>query len=656
MVQAEALQRPEVEGGLMAYMPAGNALAYEVKADQPGRPGTPTWDNPANDQIAPRKTKNLAELRLMFDDYRSNTEVYRQQALVDLDFYDGKQWTVSERAELEKRGQPDTYINRIKVAINGILGVVEKSRADPRAWPRTPQDEQSSDVCTDTLRYIADYNRFKVIKQDCFFDMLVPGTAAVITELDKHTKRVKLTQIRWEEFFIDPRSRRWDGRDARYMGCAKWMYAEDVAAIYQEKEADLANAMSTGVPGIIDESFQDRPIFAGWLDRRNKRVMVIEIYYRIGRDWYRSVYYAGGVLEEGDSMYHDDTGNSMCPIECVTAYVTRENERIGVSRDMRPIQEEINKRRSKLLHLLNTAQIQAEDPAAIDVDVDTARLEAARPDGVIPYGWKRVPVTDLTAGQSMLLAEAKAELERFGPNPAILGRQGADASGRSVLARQQAGLTELAIIFSRFDDFELRCYRMAWYCAKEYWTDPMWVRVTDDANAPKFIRVNEPIEHPHESMKGHVLGYKNKLADLDVDIILDTEPETANIMAEMFRDLIQVVSANPLYAQQVPFELLIELSPLPRKRMILDMLKANKESPAAQQQQQVQGQNTQLQLAEQAAKVRRIESQTILDGAKAHKLGIEGQSAGIEAVSALGMANNPTPGSFPQQVAGDAGP
>lgn len=635
----------------MAYLSDTNR--YFASADQPIRPGTSTWDNNAAMEESSRpKFKNLAELRLMFDDYRSNTEVYRQQSLVDIDFYDGKQWTADERRELEARGQPDTYINRIKVAINGILGVVEKSRADPRAWPRSPSDEQASDVCTDTLRYIADYNRFKVIKQDCFFDMLVPGTAAVLTELDSHTKRVKLTQIRWEEFFIDPRSRRWDGRDARFMGCAKWMYAEDVAAIYRGKAGDLDNAMSTGVPGIIDESFQDRPIFAGWLDRRNKRIMVIECYYRIGREWFRSVYFAGGVLEEGASMYHDDTGESVNPIECVTAYVTRENERIGVARDMRPIQEEINKRRSKLLHLLNSAQIQAEDPSAIDVDVDTARIEAARPDGVIPYGWKRVPVTDMTAGQSALLAEAKSELERFGPNPAILGRQGADASGRAVMARQQAGLTELAIIFSRFDDFELRIYRMAWYCAKEYWTDPMWVRVTDDMNAPKFIRINEPIVHGHASMKGHVLGYKNKIADLDVDIILDTEPETANIMAEMFRDLIQVVSANPLYAQQVPFELLIELSPLPRKRMILDMLKANKEGPAAQQQQQVKGQATSLQLAEQAAKVRRIESQTLVDQAKAHHLAIEGQSRAIEVTNAL---QGPPPGAL-EQAMGVSGP
>lgn len=651
----------------MAYIqpndeaPSNAARGYETKADQKLRPGTATWDTPANDDtLVRRPLKTLADLRRMFDDYRSNTEVYRQQALIDIDFYDGKQFTVDERRALAERGQPDTYINRYRTAINGTLGVIIKSRADPRAWPRTPNDENSADVATDVLRYIADYNRFKSMKSDLFWDMLVPGTCAVITELEQKSKRVKWTQIRWEEFFIDPRSRRWDGKDARYMGIAKWMYAEDVAACYPEHAQDLDNAMSTGVPGIIDESFQDRPIYQGWLDRRNKRIMLVEVYYRIGDDWFRSCYYAGGILEEGPSYYRNEDGDLMNPIECCSAYMSRENERYGVGRDMRPIQEEINKRRSKLLHLLNTAQIQADDPAAIDVDADTARIEAARPDGVIPYGWKRVPLTDMTAGQTALLAEAKSELERFGPNPAILGRQGADASGRAVLARQQAGLTELAVIFDRFDDFELRCYRAAWNCVKQFWKDPMWIRVTDDENSPKFVSINEPITHtatgPDGQMIHTVLGYKNSMAELDVDIILDTEPETANIMSEMFRDLIQVISANPLYAQQVPFELLIELSPLPRKKMILDTLKAKQQSPEAQQGAQVKQQATSLQMAEQAAKVRRIESQTLVDQAKAHKLGIEGMSMGAETVNALGMSANPTPGSFSMQESGDAGP
>lgn len=663
--------------------PTANEDAQDEQ-DQPGiKSAHEGTDEPVedNDPLG-RPPKSLAELRRMFDDYRANTEISRQQCLIDIDYYDGNQLSVDERRELEKRGQPEVINNRIRVGINGILGVIEKTRADPRTWPRTPQQEGTSDVATDVLRYIATANRLKAVKMACFWDMAVPGTCAVITQVDEKTKRVTFDQIRWEEFFADPRRRKTDYKDARYMGIAKWMYAEDLAALYPEAAEDIQNTLAPTSAGIIDESFQDRPIFQGWLDRLNKRVMLVEIYYRVGNTWYRACYYAGGILEQSVSPYENEDGEPDCPIEAVSAYIDRENMAYGIVRDMRYLQDEINKRRSKLLWHLSASQIQARDPSAIEVDSATARIEAARPDGVIPFGWEKVSTTDMSAGQMQLLAESKSELERFGPNPAILGRQGADASGRAVMARQQAGLTELAIIFSRFDDWELRLYKQAWSRAKQFWTAPMWIRVTDDSNAPKYVQLNEaippelqvpPIQQPNPMVQGQpgapqepqappppptpaqqeaesiqaqyvqdprlklppkTLGYKNQIASMDIDIIVDTEPETANIMAEMLRDIIQVISANPLYAQQVPFKLLLEMSPLPHKRQFIDMLDS---MTADQQKQQAAAAQTnqQLQEAEQAAKIRRIESQTLVDQSKAHKLAIEGQGSAVEVTNTL---------------------
>ena len=71
----------------------------------------------------------------------------------------------------------------------------------------------------------------------------------------------------------------------------------------------------------------------------------------------------------------------------MSAYVKRNNDRYGAVWDMIGPQDEINKRRSKSVHLLSTTRIEVRDPQAIDVDADVARREASRPDGVIPYGW-----------------------------------------------------------------------------------------------------------------------------------------------------------------------------------------------------------------------------------------------------------------------------
>ena len=78
---------------------------------------------------------------------------------------------------------------------------------------------------------------------------------------------------------------------------------------------------------------------------------------------------------------------------------------------------------------------------------------------MIPPGWKMSPDGAEFQGNVELLQEAKAEMERMAPNPAVLGRDGQDASGRALMARQQSGLIELAPLYGALEDWELRIYR-----------------------------------------------------------------------------------------------------------------------------------------------------------------------------------------------------
>lgn len=602
--------------------------------------------------------RSLNELKAYFEDYRNLTQEGRQESLIHIDFYDGYQWAPEEIAQLKLRKQPETTTNRIRPAINGILGVIEKSRADPKCWPRSPQDEDAADVGTDTLTYIYKSTRFVRKKVDVFWDVLVPGIGALIVEVDDK-KNVLFNQIRWEEYFCDPRSRYYDARDARYEGIAKWMYVDDVIDIFPEKEEELRATLTSGSPGVVDQSFQDRPLHNMWIDGQNKRLLIIEVYYKNRGKWWRCMYHSNGVLEHSVSPYNDEEGSPTNPIVSLAAYVDRENKRYGVVKDMVSIQREINKRRSKLLHAVSSSRIQARDPSAIEVDADTARLEAARPDGVIPYGWEAISNTDMSAGQMQLLAESKGEMERLGPNPAMAGRGSADASGKALLARQQAGIAELAIIFGRLDDWELRVYRQAWARVKQFWTAEKWIRVNKDPDTPTFIGLNMPkgpqipqvdpatgqmMQHPQVDEAGQphpqagqpmtvegppemddqgepVHGRKNQVAMMDLDIEIDTSPETANIMAEMFHDIIALLQASPVYAEQIPFDLVLELSPMPHKRQVMERIKAHlaeQQQGAAQQQQQ----DAMIKKMQSDAEIGNIESRTLKNEAQAHQIAI----------------------------------
>lgn len=569
--------------------------------------------NPGVDQPeGPKSARTLESLKRDFDDARYVTQDARRQSDIDRDYYDGHQLTSHERNVLRKRKQPEIIINRVRRGIDGILGVLEQGKADPRAYMRNPPDPQTggtqpyqtaatmggqqpkpdapdaADVATMTLRFIADTNHFGPLKMDVVENCLIEGIGACIVE--SVGEDVTVTQIRWEEFFYDPRSRRPDFADARYMGVAKWMYSDQLAAIYpkfaQEITGTAAQEGAGGI-GIFDQSWQDRPdnVYP-WVDTKQKRLMVVEMYYLEGGKWWRCVFIVNQILDQELSAYQDDKGRTICPIEAQSTYVDRENRRYGVVRDMRGPQDGLNMSHSKRLHAANLRQVQPTDLNSAPVNVDEVRKEAARPDGVIPPGWKIADNNPAVASAVEGMQEFKAELERLGPNPAILGRQGADASGRAVLARQQAGMTELARVLGRLNDWELRVYRQMWARARQFWSGPKWIRVTDDDGTPQYVRVNEPTvemqPHPQTGQPVPVPAVKNHIAKMDVDIIIDTVPNTATLQQEIFHDVLELAKINP---QAYPPEVILEFAPIANKGKIKDAVEAA-QAKAAQNNQQ----------------------------------------------------------------------
>jgi hypothetical protein len=618
------------------------------------RPARPSQDATGGITAGPAESAvtelpDLNRLKRYFTEHEQLTYEARRNSLTAIDYYDSDQFTREELAELHARGQPAIVINRIKPAINGIIGVTERGRSDPKAWPRNPGDADSADTATDVLRYIADFNRFRRLKQDVFRDILIPGTGAALIGADADSQ-VTITQIRWEEFFFDARSRRADLKDARYLGVAKWMYADDVVALYPDRAREVELSVENtplGGGGIVpDQSFQDRPLNGpgtggAWIDPKLRRLLVVEMYWRDGGGWNRSVFTGTDILEHGPSPYLDHKGRPDCPIEAQSAYVRRDNGRYGAVWDMIGPQDEINKRRAKSLHLLTVTRLEAKDPSAVNIDADVARKEAARPDGVLPLGWGIAPNTAEFQGNMEMMSEAKAEIERMGPNPAVLGRNDQDASGRALLARQQSGLVEMANLYGALEDWELRVYRQCWARAKQFWRAPQFIRVTDDENSPKFVGLNQPAVHP---MTGQVLGYHNAVAEMDVDIEVDTQQDVGNLMAEAFQQIVDLVKLSPGFQQQITLKELIQLSPIQHKRAILDMIDQRAQQQAAQgaQVQQLQAAHAQAQVDKTKSETSRNEAEGtahMLNAlSEAHAVHNDGAAAALEAQLKLANA------------------
>lgn len=529
---------------------------------------------------------DLAQLKKLYQEARDNTDTARKESELCQDYYDNKQWTSDQIKALRKRKQPEIWVNRIAPAVNGILGVLEQGQTDPRAFPRNEEDQDASEVATDSLRYSADNCRWHRTKLSAAKTYLVGGVAAVIVEVDENGDPWPRV-IRQGEFLYDPHSRDADFEDARFMGVAKWMYVDTVKALYPEANVDPDSI----APATISFDDEDKPI-AGWSDPKRNRMLVVELYID-KQGWHKVCFYGGGILDSRKSEYLDEKGVPTNPIVAQSCFVDRDNGRYGIVKAMVPIQDEINMSRSRALHMLNSRRIRITNENGPDVAADVLREEAARPDGVLPFGVESDANADLGQFQYQRMQESKAEIERMGPSAAVLGRMEGQESGRAQLVRQQSGLTELTPVLGGIEDMELRVYRQMWARIKQFWTDQKTVRVTDDIGAAKFLMVNEqvtqevpaivqgPNGQPMAGTQTVVVEVKNRPAEMDMDIIIDSVPDTANIQAEQFAELSKL--AQIYGPQEVPFDDMLEASNLPKKRQLIEKREARKQEAMANQ-------------------------------------------------------------------------
>lgn len=525
---------------------------------------------------------DVEKLVRQFEEAQDQGRDARLDSERDRDYYDGYQLTEEEIATLNMRGQPPIVFNRIKPKIDALLGFERKMRSDVKAFPRTPKHEQEADSITDAIRFVLDDQRYDMKRSEVAENLFIEGAGALTVTVrnGKRGAEVVLNHVPWDRFYYDPYSRMRDFGDAQYMGVVVWMDADEA----EEKFGEAAKALVQETLDNQDwsgETFDDRPKSVTWLDAKRKRVRVCQHYYRERGKWMHAIFCRGGYLMEPEpSPYLDDEGNPECCLLAVSAYIDRENNRYGVVRQMVSPQDEINKRRSKALHYLNSRQVVAEEGAV--PDVAAAKRELARPDGwVVKYPGMDLQIGDpiqMASGEMQLLAEAKAEIDASGVNPALEGDIQAP-SGRAVEALQQAGLSEMAVLFDALRDWNWRVYRAVWNRIRQFWTAERWIRVTDDERNLRWVGLNVP----QTDEFGAQIGVQNDVAQLDVDIILYDAPDSVNIQSEQYQMLTEMWKAAP---DRIPLEMVIQASTLRNKDQLLEAIKKPQVPPEVQQMQQ----------------------------------------------------------------------
>lgn len=607
-------------------------------------------------QIADMGNDELLRVMRLFNSYEDNTVDTRNEAQKAREYYDGKQWTATERATLARRKQPCITINRIAGKIDFVSGMESRSRTDPKAHPREPNDEPAAEVATAGIRYVCDDNDFDSEWSEGFEQVLIEGTTGFEVCMKPNPQGgegdIKVRYIPWDRLVYDPHSAYHDFRDAKFVGEVVWMDLDDAIDSWPQHKAMLEESASRAFSS-DDETTEDRPRWVAHEADGRRRLKTVHLQYRKGDAWWLCTFVVGGFLEEPmASPYLDRYGRPTKTIHLQSAKVDSENNRYGAVKHLIGPQDEINHRRSKALDLISRRQFIYEKGAIDDVDATKRELNSA--DGALAVNpnkrFEMLDHSDMAMGNFNMLAEAKGEIDSLGANAALTGKDDRSQSGRALQARQQGGIIELEKVFARMRSLKLRIYQAIWFCMRQFWSAERYIRISGDDNRDVHLALNKPVTAAEMLMRqgkmspdqlqqiiqaspemaaqlGQVVAVENNLGEMNVDIKLDEAPDFVTLAAEQFEQLSNMAASGV----PIPPQVLIKASSLRNKQELLDMIEQGGATPeqqaaAAQQQQTMQAiqmQNVQLELARKTAELEKLhaETQKILAQADSEKAG-----------------------------------
>jgi hypothetical protein len=538
----------------------GTSYGVRRPPPMPGLDEDAAAPSPVDDEQDPEF--DLAALRKQYLDFESTKSEEIAEQILSRHYYHADQWSATDIGKFKLRNQPVLTTNRIARKIDGVAGICERLRMDPKAYPRTPNHDAGASLATASIRYVLDAEEWNTKSAEDVRQAAINaiGGMELFIKAGQGGKPgdydIGFDLVESETFFYDPRSVRLDFSDVRFMGVAKWLDS-DVAAEMFPEHADTIRDMMTSGPGGLNWQQHDREKM--WVNTDLKRVFLIEHWYLRAGCWYYCFYVDMTELKRGKSMFYGGDGNTICRYVMWSANVDHDGDRYGFVRNLKSMQDEINARRSKALHILNTRRIVMTEGAVQDIEV--VRKEAARPDGIVvinPGEAHKFDFDDARTladmqGQLEFLGEAKQEIENFGPNPAISGEGIENRSGRAIALTQAAGMAELGPFMTSWRGWKIRFYRAIWANAQRYWTGERWIRITDDDDMIQFISLNKLTVDEWGTP-----SIENAIGTIDVDIIIEEGPDTLTMQQDTYDTMIALAQKGA----EVPPEVILELAPI----------------------------------------------------------------------------------------------
>jgi hypothetical protein len=585
-------------------------------------------------RISKKDQDLLAEVRARFVQSYTHEAAWREEKQKSERYYDGNQLSDKEKQALKRRNQPEVVINKSKIKIDSILGIQRNLRVRSKAFRRGERDDKKAQHISESFRYIEDFNSFDLVESEAFAETVVGGRSWYYIKpvFDGVDVEIGTEFVEGGDVYLDPYCKKADLSDAKFLTQSIWIDVEDAKEMFPKFKDQLDETMMDKFsvygdkrsqlreyePDQYDEPGNHIPIGDHvFFDKKRKRIRLMSHWYKepyqkrfifspregaidttdMQRGEVRAIldsdegsqefteikYRVNHTIASGNLILEKtrDIKPSMFPWVLVPCYVEKGEKKRPYSymRQLMSPQDEINKRRSKMLHLLNVNRVIREEGAV--ENVREMRAELAKPDGdiVIRPGAKFEVNQNIELAQSqfLMLQEAQKELEQTGVSGEVAGQPTNAESGRAIQFRIQQSLGPIRPLFDNLRQARKRLANMWFKFMREYWKGEKLIKITDDQGVPQELVINQRVYNP-DTQKFDIL---NDISVGKYDIIVEEVPDTVNLQSDQFNSLMELARIAP---EQIPFEMILEASTLPNKERLLAMMEERKQQQMAMQQ------------------------------------------------------------------------
>jgi len=537
----------------------------------------------------------IRKVRQSYREAQDHQRKWHGEAIESYDFDAGRQWSSDDLAQLEQDGRPIVTFDRCGPYIDSVCGSEVNNRQQIKYLPRTVGDSQQTELLTAAAQWVLDLTDAGDEESDAFRDVLVPGIGWIETRMDYDEdpdgkivmERVPPLEMRW-----DPEARKRNLSDRRWQQRVKWLSRQDIkdqwpdadvtvsatpwgeetekadqphnanlAFLYRENSRDGYDAKS-GKYRVVQHQYFDYEQIYRVIDPETQKIVTLTTEkFKIAQKAMADLQYTKGrrkifkyLFVIGDEIVEE--GVLKCGFNILPITGKRDNNSglwYGMMRVMKDPQRWANKFLAQIMQIVNS-NAKGGLMAEVDAFIDPKKAEQQWSDPASVILLKRgalsgKKIQERTASQypqgldRLLQFAINSIPATTGVNLEFMGQQ--DNAQANVLeeTRRKAAFIVLAGFFDSLRLYRKNQGRLLAHFIKEYLNDGRIIRITTD-EGEKAV----PLRLSEET--------------ITYDVIVDQAPDSPNLKAEVWREMMTIVPSMLKAGIQPPASF-FKFSPLP---------------------------------------------------------------------------------------------